>query len=80
MLKRPAGRRRQLPFAAAGAAGAAKWGNAKSKVPATYALRLDLPSRLNVTVKHVGIFPTIKPYADKTPQVRFDKSILAIYG
>ncbi len=48
----------------------ALWGNTKSKVPVNYALRLDLPSRQNVTVKRVNIKPSLKPWSDKTPQVR----------
>lgn len=71
-LSRPAGGgRRRLHRLQEQAARAARelWGNAKSKVPANYALRLDLPSRLNATVKHLSIFPSLKPWSDKTPQV-----------
>lgn len=70
-LSRPAsGGRRRLHRPQEQQTGRALWGNAKSKVPANYALRLDLPSRLNATVKHVGIYPSLQPWSDKTPQVR----------
>lgn len=50
-LSRPASGRRRLHRLLEQAARAARalWGNTKSKVPANYALRLDLPSRLNGT-------------------------------
>jgi hypothetical protein len=68
-LSRPASGGRRRLHRLQEQAGRALWGNAKSKVPANYALRLDLPSRLNATVKHVGIYPSLQPWSDKTPQV-----------